>query len=604
MDFSRCRLVPVPQDDGTVLQMPPFQHVREGVEWLVNKPEPYALLGNDMGGSKSAQAIIAAQFLFLAGKIDRFIVIAPAAVRPRVWYDQELGQLGEHLMDDVPALVSEYHAKIKQWRRGPAADRVLKIICTNYEWIRKDDSLSELLHYCGPRTLLILDESSAVKNYQSAQTEACMALRWASSPKGAVLYGVPRCGYCWLLNGTPLADGPEDLFSQGNLLHPSIHSCRYITHFRNRFAALEPVRYKSGHVMLNPRSGKPIEHVASWPGLPALLAGFAPHVLRQDWRKNADIPEAMPTEILTVRLTEKTWRAYRNMRDDMVHWLESGDVTVSRQAAVKVLRLAQITSGILGGIEAGEPEDAAIDAALLSSLDLRLHKGGDVIDLPGSFLDGVVLQEGGAEALNAQHEYFHSLESNPRVARNSEGLAVQFIGREKLDFLLEWQAARLAENPQLKLLVWARYVPELRRYLSEAQERFGHEAGAVCGQSIFGTPVRKEREHAERLLHPKTSPPGPLTVGGTYGSGGLGLNFTAFHVVFNLSQVYEDWKRRQADKRVDRPGQRETVVQFDLVAEGPKGQKTIDHVILAARKAKQDLNEWGAAQWVRALREE
>lgn len=160
--------------------------------------------------------------------------------------------------------------------------------------------------------------------------------------------------------------------------------------------------------------------------------------------------------------------------------------------------------------------------------------------------------------------------------------------------------------PELKLLVWSRFVPELRRYLHEARERFGHEVGAVCGQLIFEEhkTVKAEREHAERLLHPRTSPKGPLTVGGTYGSGGLGLNFTAFHVVFNLSQVYEDWKRRQADKRVDRPGQLFSVSQFDLVAEGPKGQRTIDAIVMEARKRKQNLNEWGAAQWARALREE
>jgi len=538
------------------------------------------MLANDMGGSKSAQAIIAAQFLFLQDRIDRVIVVAPAAVRPRVWYDEALGQLGEHLMDQVPSLVSEYHQKIRQWTRGPLLKpedrRMLRWICTNYEWIRKPENLRPLLEYCGPRTLLILDESSAVKNYKSAQTEACMEMRWTK-------YGVPRCGHCWLLNGTPLADGPEDLFSQGNLLHPDVHGCRYVTHFRNRFGAMEIVRGAGGRALLNPKTGKPIERVASWPGLPQLLEGFKPHVLRQDWRANADIPPAMPPEVLTVRLTERTWRHYRDMRDDMVSWLEDGNVASSETAAIKVLRLAQITSGILGGVQQEYADDEMSES----------FRAGSVINMPDSFLDGVVLTGDGARALNNQREHFSKVLQE-----------VQFVGCEKLDFNLDWQAERLAEDPHLKLLVWCKFVPELKRYLEAVRERFGHEVGAVCGQSVFGEPMKRERETAERLLHPKTSPPGPLTVGGTYGSGGLGLNFTAFHVVFNLSQVYEDWKRRQADKRVDRPGQRHTVVQFDLVAEGPKGQKTIDHIILAARKAKQDLNEWGAAQWVRALREE
>lgn len=589
LDFSRCR--PVRLLDGTL--SPPFQHVKDGVEWLVAKPEPYALLANDMGGSKSAQAIIAALFLFHQSRIDRAIVVAPAGVRPRVWFSEELGQLGEHLWDDTPCQVSEYHAKIRKWRRGPDAPRTFKWIVTNYEWIRGKGKVEPLLEYCGPKTLLILDESSTVKGRDSAQTEACMLLRWQVT-KRAIRVGVPRCGFVYLLNGTPFADGPEDLFSQGNLMHPDIHGCKYITHFRNHYASMEPVRGAGGRALTD-RRGNPIQQVkagaAGWPGLPELTKRFEPHVLRQDWRANSDIPDALPVQILTVPLKE-SWKAYKNLRDDMVHWLESGDVAITDTAAVRVMRLAQVTSGILGGVEDGRMEDA--DPGLAESLGLS--KAGDRIDLPGSFLDGVVLQQGGADAINAQREW-----AAPLIARRD----VSFVGREKLDFLLNWQAEKLHEDPHLKLLVWCRFVPELRRYLLECQARFGHEVGAVCGQPVFeGGKVKAEREHAERLLHPRTSPSGPLTVGGTYGSGGLGLNFTAFHVVFNLSQVYEDWKRRQADKRVDRPGQTRGVAQFDLVAEGPKGQKTIDTVIALARKEKRDLNEWGAAQWVKALGEE
>lgn len=585
LDFSRCRLVPVTHDDGAITLDPPFLHVCQGVEWLVNKRESYALLGNDMGGSKSAQAVIAAQFLFEANIIDRVIVVAPAAVRPRVWFSEELGQLGEHLRDDLPSLVTEYHQRIRQWRRGPAAARALKIIATNYEWIRAKGRLAGLLPYCGPRTLLILDESSSVKGHKSAQTEACMQLRWKK-------WGMPRAGFIWLLNGTPLADGPEDLFSQGNLMHPGILDCRYITHFRARYAVIEPVKSKSGRVLTTP-NGFPLTEVTGWKkeGLEDLQRRFAPHVLRQDWRANADLPPAMPTVVLSVPLTAATWKIYRHKRDDAVHFLGNGQVSVSRTAANKVLRLAQITSGLLGGIEDGQVEDTVIEDGLLDSL--WGVTDGDVLRRSMERLDNgedPSVREGDGEGTEDR-----------RVARGPA-----LIGSEKIDFLLAWQADRLAEDPNLKLLVWCRWVEELRRYLHAARERFNHPVGAVCGQLIFEehVSVKRERETAERLLHPRTADPGPATVGGTYGSGGLGLNFTAFHVVFNLSQIYEPWKRSQADKRVDRPGQKHTVVQYDLVAEGPKGQKTIDHVVMAARKAKNDLNTWTAAAWATALKEE
>lgn len=588
LDFSKCRTVPVYQDDGSVAAMPPPPHVRAGVAWLAGRP--YGMNGNDMGGMKSATAIIAAQFMFEAGMIDRAILVAPAPVRSSVWYDPEIGELALHLRDDLPSQVSEFHRKIRKWTRGDqSAPRIFKWIVTNYEWLRgRGDKVATLQQYCGPRTVLILDESSSVRSFDSAQTQAILRLRWAEGRRGSLAIGQPRCGYAWLLNGTPLAEGPEDLFAQGLVMHPLIHGCRYITHFRNRYAIMEGVRGSGGQAILDKR-GKPVMHVAGWQHLEELQAAFAPHVLRQDWRRDFPLPGVLPTQTIEVAMSADEWAAYRDMRDDMVHWLADGNVGVARHAAVKVMRLAQITSGLLGGLE-GDVEAPALDnAELLASLGLESNK----IDLPGSFLDGVELEPSGLDALLAQRAHLFA----PRD--------IAEIGRSKLDALLDLQAHLLREDPNTKLLIWFKFVPELRRWHAAAGERFpGLALGSVCGEPISGRPVREERASAMRLLHPRTAPPGPAAVGGTYGTGGLGLNFTAFSTVVHCSHVYEDWKRRQAEKRVDRPGQRNVVTQFDLMATGPRGQRTIDHVILEARRKKQDLNDWTVAAWIRALKEE
>lgn len=573
-DFARCRPVPVVQDDGTVVPMMPPPHVQAGVAWLLGRP--YAMNGNDMGGMKSATAIITAQFMFEVGMIDRAILVAPAPVRSSVWYDPEIGELALHLRDDLPSQVSEFHRKIRKWTRGaPGPDgRIFRWIVTNYEWLRgSDEKIATLLPYCGPRTALILDESSAVRSYDSAQTEAILRLRWAEGPRRSVALGVPRCGYVWLLNGTPLAEGPEDLFAQGLVMHPNIHGCRYITHFRNRWAVMEQVRGSGGRVLTD-RRGNAIQRIAGWRNLEELQAMFAPHVLRQDWRRDFPLPGVLPTQTIEVTMSAEEWRAYRDMRDDMVHWLELGAVGVARHAATKVMRLAQITSGLLGGLESDMPDEAEQDE-LMQSLGLA----NDAIDPPDAGL--------------------------PMATPTPPLHDVAEVGRSKLDALLDLQERLMREDPSLKLLVWFKFVPELRRWYAEVSARFPDLAiGAVCGQTISGVPVKAERAFAMRLLHPRTAPAGPAAVGGTYGTGGLGLNFTAFSTVVHCSHVYEDWKRRQADKRVDRPGQRRVVTQFDLMACGPRGQRTIDHVILEARRKKQDLNDWTVGAWVRALREE
>jgi hypothetical protein len=56
------------------------------------------------------------------------------------------------------------------------------------------------------------------------------------------------------------------------------------------------------------------------------------------------------------------------------------------------------------------------------------YKAGDVLDLPGSFLNGLTVESGGADALNAQHDYFQKVVDTPidRVVDSvSEVAAIQ-----------------------------------------------------------------------------------------------------------------------------------------------------------------------------------
>jgi hypothetical protein len=349
-----------------------------------------------------------------------------------------------------------------------------------------------------------------------------------------------------MLNGTPIAESPLDMFSQGNLLHPSILDSKFVTHYKARYAVQVPIRGSGGGVLTNPRSGKPLTHIDSWTNLDDLQKRFAPYILRRE-AKEMGIDFALPPVGLDVPLTEKTWKIYRDMRDEMVAWLESG-VAVAQMASVKTMRLAQITSGFVGGVE-----DAYIDGML----DFDSH-----VPVP----------------------------------------SMVEIGREKLDFALAWHADLLKHYPDLKLLTWCRFVAELRRYMAEVK-KFGHPIGAACGVEILGE-GRHERENALRLLHPKTAPKGPVTVGATQGTGAIGLNFTACRTVLDMSYDFSAFKKKQSDARVNRPGQTGPVSFFYLVATGPKGQRTIDHHIMLARLGKTQINDWTVAAWVRALQEE
>lgn len=533
LDWSRCRLVRL--EDGTWSTIK--EHAKIGVRAML--ANPYFGLYDDMGLMKTAQTIITAQFLFMAGIINRVIVVTPPSVRD-VWFDKEIGELSTHLFEGLPSRISEFHAKIRQWDWGDWTQRPdqLRWIITNYEFIgRSKARMKQLKPYCGPKTLFILDESSAVANKTSLQSKACLELR-------------KLCGRVIEMNGTPIPDTPLGLMNQANLLHPSILECPYITIFRERYC------------IMNPRSDFP--DIIGWKNLEDIQRRMAPYVLRRLKENCLDLPPKLPTTPIYVPLDETTWKKYKDMRDELCAWVSNNHASLAGQAAIKAMRLAQITSGFLGGVE-----------------EIFQEIEEDVPD----FMQGEdwFLQEPVAEKQVREKLVFKT---------------VHEIGREKLDATLKFYAEHLALDPFFKLVVWCRFRPELERFVTEFQRLYPNIRTAM----LVGNQKKLDRNLALRLLHPKTAVRNePALLAGMLGTGAMGHNFTAAHVVLDMSYDYSFFKHKQAQDRQNRPGQTKAVSPFVLIATGPTGQKTIDHTILKIRKNKEDVANWTASAWIDEL---
>ena len=243
------------------------------------------------------------------------------------------------------------------------------------------------------------------------------------------------------------------------------------------------------------------KQIIAFQNLEDLQNRFKPFVLRRLKKDCLDLPEVMPPVTLTVPMDETTWKPYKAMRDDMVSWLSDTTVSVASQAIVKSMRLAQITSGFLGGVEEQLSDD----------------------------LD----------------------ENSEQITKSIS--TIEEVGREKLDFTLNWIKDLLEVDPNLKLLVWCRFIPELGRFLREVKKVFPKtQIGCVAGKPLLGKTKKEEREDAMRLLDPRTAPIGSVIVGGTFGTGGLGHNFTACHTTMTMSGDYSYFKKVQADANAPR----------------------------------------------------
>lgn len=487
--------------------MEAYKHQVQGTEALIkwNDPTEGRVLGgcfalfDEMGIGKTKQVIDAAQILYEKGEIDKVVVVAPVAVRS-VWFDPELGELKKHHIHNS-ARVIEYHRKIRSWDTN-GKDVGLFWLITNYDYIRRGHWLKPLMDSCDEKTLLVLDESSAVKNWKAFQTKACMKLR-------------KRCGRVILLNGTPIAHSPNDMYSQGELLDPRILNCRTYYHFRAKYAIMGGFRKKQ---------------IVNWVNLKDLQRRFAPYVIRRLKKDCLDLPPKLPPVILTAELTEESWKRYKDMRDEMVAWLE-GNPSMASQAIVKAIRLAQLTSGFLGGFE------------------------------------------------------------NPDYTRE--------VSHEKLDVFIAWLTNRLKEDPNLKLLVWCRFRAELAR-LHETLDNEKYHLGKITGGQ-----KTEEREQAIALLDPRSTPNDkPVIVIGSPQAGGMGLNLAAAHNVVYVSNDHNLKTRIQSMDRVHRPGQIYPVSYFDIMAIGPEGQRTMDHIILKSIAKKQTIANWTTKAWIKELLED
>jgi len=567
----------------------PYEHQVTGIEKITQMP--YLLLGDEMRLGKSAQVIHAAQVLFERGELDTVIVICPASVRG-VWFDPELGEIAKHHWPGLPIFVQEFHQRTREWEASYDPTKpFLRWVVTNYEWIRyglKRKSSGWVGPHLMPllqatkKTKLVLDESSAVSNATSLQSRACAAIR-------------AKCGRIVLLNGTPYGEDPEDVFGQAKIMDQGIFGMGFVGQFRARYAlmgghtvevhgrqvAVEILGWRHaprpGCCEIPPHISSPVH--APGPGLEEIRAKMAPYVLRRLKADCLDLPPKLDPVSLTAVLTPETWKVYKAMRDETVAWLDRQNVALSLQAGVGVMRLAQITSGFLGGIK-------DMEAVCPDCRGTGRAGGGTAPPAGGGAFPGLNL---GSECASCNGDGTLPLAAPPRE-----------VGREKLDVLLGWIAQRLREEPEFRMLAWFRFRFELFRAVREMEARFPR----VSIRSIHGGQKRDEREQGYKLMHPDVVYLGPAVLAGTLGTGSKGLNMAGAHEVIYASQDYMLENRQQSEDRPHGPGQTQPVSYHDIEAVGPQGQKTIDHVIMREQRTKRDLSTWTTSAWVKALTEE
>jgi SNF2 family DNA or RNA helicase len=303
----------------------PYHHQRVALEdsWSA---EYYALF-MEMGTGKTKVVIDTMAVLYEAGKLKAALIIAPKGV-----YDNWIkGEIPIHLPKRIPCKICRWTtAKTKRFEEelmGFIVDRepLLKIFVMNVEAFsspRGTDAATAFL-YQNPDNMVVVDESTTIKNRKAARTKNIVALR-------------QRSKYRRILTGSPITKSPMDLFSQCAFLADKSLGFNSYYAFQSRYANIQ--QRTMGH-----RSFQQITGYRRLDELSEKLDRFSNRVLKADC---LDLPPKVYLR-RDVELTPEQKKLYRQMKKLALAQLESGELATTASVLTQIMRLQQICCGHL-----------------------------------------------------------------------------------------------------------------------------------------------------------------------------------------------------------------------------------------------------------------
>jgi len=178
-----------------------------------------------MGTGKTFAAVHLAMARWAAGQIDAVMIICPSTLR-RTW----LKELAKYATYDYDFRIHETKAPwLKEFyaTRAQFGKDALPILAVSVEGLGVSEALYDSA--CGflvsRHVMVICDESSRIKNPEAKRTKRTIDIGAAAE-------------YRMILNGTPIALGIQDLWSQYEFLDPNIIGCGDYWAFKTRYIVM------------------------------------------------------------------------------------------------------------------------------------------------------------------------------------------------------------------------------------------------------------------------------------------------------------------------------------------------------------------------------
>ena len=283
----------------------------------------YALL-MDMGTGKTKVVIDTMAFNFEKGRIQFALVSAPNGVIPN-W----VPEIAKHLPERIPRKVVLWKPSLTKAKRKELMELYedsseLKILLMNVEAFSTKKGVDVAEFFVKKfKTLMIVDESTTIKNRKAKRTKAICAVG-----REAVMRRI--------LTGSPVTKSPMDLYSQMEFLDPGILGFQSFYAFQGRYAIVQ--RRTLGSHSFN--------HVVGFRRLDELTEKLQEHSYRVRKEDCLDLPDKVYMS-RSVELTKEQSDAYVQMKHLALARLDNGELATTKNVLTQIMRLQQICLGHL-----------------------------------------------------------------------------------------------------------------------------------------------------------------------------------------------------------------------------------------------------------------
>lgn len=289
----------------------PYQHRGLDHAWGKNSFAFYM----DMGTGKTKTSLDLISAYYINGDVDRLLVVTKFSTR-RNWQDE----VGIHcpLDADVMILDTTKAKTFETW--NTTVDGRLKVLIVGTESLAAGNAvnLAQKFVAVSIKAAMIVDEAHMIKTHNAVRSKNCVKL------------GL-ECKYRIAMTGTPVANGPMDVFMQFEFLDPNIIGIGDFYSFRNRYAIM---------------GGFEAKQVVGYQNMGELIELISPFIYQV--RKSEVLTELPPKifETRTVEMSDEQKRMYREIakRDKTV----TGDRGLTVKTVLeRMLRLQEIAGGII-----------------------------------------------------------------------------------------------------------------------------------------------------------------------------------------------------------------------------------------------------------------